>query len=131
MSPAFAHRLFRFPEARVRNREDGREPREGLPSLPDGATARAEALSAGPLEVPSEDEQRDANAIFSLEKNPSPPAPPAAMWLVWWPGEDLSLGEIQKIRKIGGKLDGNLCCQRKTVILTSFVFIMSQVILTT
>ena len=100
MSPAFAHRLFRFPEARVRNREDGREPREGLPSLPDGATARAEALSAGPLEVPSEDEQRDANAIFSLEKNPSPPA---AMWLVWWPGEDLSgrknpsLGKIQKI----------------------------------
>ena len=65
--------MFRFPEARVRNREDGREPREGLPSLPDGATARAEALSAGPLEVPSEDEQRDANAIFSLEKNPSPP----------------------------------------------------------
>lgn len=117
--------MFRFPEARVRNREDGREPREGLPSLPDGATARAEALSAGPLEVPSEDEQRDANAIFSLEKNPSPPRQ-----LCGFGGQE-KISLLEKSRKIGGKLGGNLCCQRKTVILTSFVFIMSQVILTT
>jgi len=109
MSPAFAHRLFRFPEARVRNREDGREPREGLPSLPDGATARAEALSAGPLEVPSEDEQRDANAIFSLEKNPSPPGSYVVGLVArrrsLWEKKSLS-GE--KSRKSVEKTDGNV-----------------------